>query len=492
MALSQRLNVRQSQSLVMTPQLQEAIRLLGLSHLELAEYVDREVQDNPLLEHDHEAAERTPAAPGERDAERTAGVAGDQPAPGGAPGPEEANGSMYPEQAGGAGLGAEWPGRASRTGAPAAAPDAVPDTAAGDISLRDHLYQQLGIECPDPVSRLVGAHLIEMLDDNGYIADDPCEITTLLGCSPGDVDAVLARLQGFDPPGVFARSLAECLSLQLRERNLLDQAMRRLLDNLDLLARRDLAKLRRCCGVDDARLAEMVREIRALDPKPGSRFGAVHAQPLVPDILMHPEPDGSWRLELNPAALPKVLVNSGWMQTVAHNSMTAGDRAWLNGCRQSAHWLVRSLEQRATTILRVAREIVRRQDDFFRFGVQRLRPLVLNDIAAALDMHESTISRVTSNKYIATPRGVLELKYFFTSSVRSLSGGEDVSAAAVRDRLRRLIEDEAPDSVLSDDRLVEILRAQGIDIARRTVAKYRELMRIPSSVQRRREKTALP
>ena len=299
------------------------------------------------------------------------------------------------------------------------------------------------------------------------------------------------KLQAFDPAGVFAGSLAECLALQLGEKGLLDAAMRALLANLDLLARRDFVRLQRCCGVSGERLRDMVREIRSLDPKPGSRFESGPVVALVPDVLMHEGPGGTWHLELNPDTVPRVLVNTGMLTPAATGSLSRQDRLWLNGCRQSANWLVRALQQRATTILRVAHEIVRRQHGFLEFGVQHLRPLVLNDIAEALDLHESTISRVTGNKSIATPRGVFELKYFFTSSVGSLTGEAAYSSEAVRDRIRRLIDAEPADAVLSDDGLVRILRKQGIDIARRTVAKYRESMRIPSSIERRRDK-AMP
>ncbi len=440
----------------MTPQLTEAIRLLGLSRLELGEYVAEEVRNNPLLEYDETTA-RDGTGTSRADPDHEQARARDGP-----PLPVDSRSRAH---------GVER------------------EPAAHDACLRDHLYRQLGMEFADPVERLIGAHLIEMLDDSGYLADDPCGVARALGCSQTAVSLVLEKLQAFDPAGVFAGSLAECLALQLREKGLLDLPMQTLLANLDLLARRDFARLQRCCGVSGERLRDMVREIRSLDPKPGSRFECGPVQPLVPDVLMHEGPGGTWHLELNPDTMPRVLVNTGMLTPVVNGSLSRQDRLWLNECRQSANWLVRALQQRATTILRVAHEIVRRQHGFLEFGVQYLRPLVLNDIAEALDLHESTISRVTGNKSIATPRGVFELKYFFTSSVGSLTGEPAYSSEAVRDRIRRLIDAEPPDAVLSDDRLVRILRKQGIDIARRTVAKYREALRIPSSIERRRNKT---
>jgi RNA polymerase sigma-54 factor len=301
---------------------------------------------------------------------------------------------------------------------------------------------------------------------------------------------VLAILQSFEPSGVCARDLAECLAIQLRERDRLDPAMAMLIRHLDLVARRDFAALRKLCGVDDEDLADMLREVRALDPKPGSAFGAAVLQPVVPDVVVRAAADGSWRIELNAETLPRVLVNQSYYARVARGSK-GEDRAYLTECLQTANWLVKSLDQRAKTILKVATEIVRQQDAFLTHGVEHLRPLNLKTVAEAIAMHESTVSRVTSNKYMATPRGLFELKYFFTAAIASSEGGEAHSAEAVRHRIRTLIDAEPADEVLSDDALVKILRDGGIDIARRTVAKYREALRIPSSVQRRREKQAL-
>jgi RNA polymerase sigma-54 factor len=276
----------------------------------------------------------------------------------------------------------------------------------------------------------------------------------------------------------------------LREKDRLDPAMQALLDHLDLLAKRDLAALRRICGVDGEDMAQMIEEIKALDPKPGLVFEAQISQPITPDVLVKPHPKGGWQVELNADTLPRVLVNQHYYAKVALSATTKQDRDYLAERMQSANWLVRSLHQRATTILKVASEIVRRQDGFLLHGVQHLRPLTLRDIAEVIDMHESTVSRVTANKYMATPRGIYELKYFFTSSIASSEGGDAHSAEAVRFRIKELIDREKPEEVLSDDRIVEILDGEGVGIARRTVAKYREALRIPSSVQRRREKGA--
>jgi RNA polymerase sigma-54 factor len=358
-------------------------------------------------------------------------------------------------------------------------------------SLREHVLEQIGTDFSDRADQLIALHLLDQLDENGYLGGALEAVAELLGCALPRVEAVLMRLQQFDPPGVFARNLPECLALQLRDRNRLDPAMQALLDNLPLLAARNIPALLRICRVDAEDMAQMIAEIKSLDPRPGLAFDPPLAQPVVPDILMRAQADGGWVVELNAETLPRVLVNNKYHAKISRVARSKAERDYLSERLQAANWLVKSLHQRATTILKVAAEIVRQQDAFFRHGVQALRPLILRDIAEAIGMHESTVSRVTSNKYIATPRGLYELKYFFTSSIPAASGGDAHSAEAVRHMIRNLIDNEPPGATLSDERIVELLQREGIDIARRTVAKYREAMRIPSSVQRRREKLLL-
>ncbi len=504
MAVSQRLDLRQTQSLVMTPQLQQAIKLLQLSNIELASYIEQELERNPLLEHDERDESGTPGTEGsgpelEGAAKRETGEApdtatltgtetmqGEQDAPLDADfenvydnGPAEdwtASQSAFSQSGGSGSWDGEDPSVEQRPSEPA--------------TLRQHLLDQLNLDLRDPAERLIGVHLIEMLDDSGYLRGNINELAESLGCESAAVEAVLKKLQRFDPTGIFARSLGECLALQLADRNRLDPAMAAMLENLDLIARRDLAALGKVCGVDDEDLAEMIAEIRALNPKPAQAFDFEPAEPVVPDVLMRPGPDGNWIIELNSETLPRVLVNTHYHAMVSSRVRTKDEREYLSEQYQSANWLVRALHQRATTILKVASEVVRRQDAFFRKGVQHLRPLILRDIAEAIEMHESTVSRVTSNKYIATHRGIFELKYFFTPAIPG-HDGKTHSAESVRHRIKALIDAETKNTVLSDDSIVERLQLEGIDIARRTVAKYREGMRIPSSVQRRREK-ALP
>jgi RNA polymerase sigma-54 factor len=494
---SQRLELRQSQALVMTPQLQQAIKMLQLSNVELAEFVTAEVEQNPLLEHGERDGEDAPAAEAEPAAATASAVpplADDLPpalaADVNADATDHWIAAAGEEGDGSFDRGGEtqpWEtrggGRDDDDGS------GIEYAAARPRTLREHLIEQIGTDLPDIGDRGIAFYLLDQLDETGYLRADLAEAAERLGCPIERVERVLARLQELDPPGVFARNLAECLALQLRDRNRLDPAMQLLLDNLELLAARDITALMRICGVDADDFTDMVAEIKSLDPRPGHAFDPPLAQPVVPDIVMRTQPQGGWSVELNADTLPRVLVNNRYFARVNSAARSKIERDYLADRLQAANWLVKSLHQRATTILKVATEIVHQQDGFFRMGVQSLRPLILRDIADAIGMHESTVSRVTSNKYMATPRGLFELKYFFTSAIAASQGGESHSAEAVRFRIRSMIDSEASDDTLSDEKIVELLQTEGVDIARRTVAKYREAMRIPSSVQRRREKS---
>ena len=501
MALTQRLEIRQSHALVMTPQLMQAIKLLELSNLELTTYVEKELERNPLLEHAGEGeqvvSEPPPdPAPARQDAQsdwpedgglssndeaRTGGIADLDDVP-----PADANAAASRSNGEAAPRYSEWSGvgHGGRDGEDYNLEAYV----SAETKLADHLAEQLSLAVTDPARRMIGQYLIDLVDESGYLNGDLATVAEKLGCSDAEVVAVLSVLQGFDPPGICARNLTECLAIQLRERDRFDPAMQTLVEHLDLLARRELSSLRKICGVSEEDLADMILEIRALNPKPGLAFGSVTVQPIVPDVFVRSGPDGGYLIELNSDTLPKVLVNQEYHAEIVKSARSDKDKTYLADCLQTATWLVRALDQRAKTILKVATEIVRQQDGFFTHGVQHLRPLNLRTIADAIGMHESTVSRVTANKYMATNRGIFELKYFFTSAIPAANGGEAHSAEAVRHRIRHLINDEAPEHVLSDDTIVERLHAAGINIARRTVAKYRESMRIPSSVQRRREK----
>ena len=522
MALSQRLDLRQSQSLVMTPQLQQAIKLLQFSNNELSEFIDEELEKNPLLERDEgegsvtqEAAEDNISAYESAQALETVQSSGSdvfdeevttdtlsQTASEKLPEQnDDPNDIDYENNWSSASadrtdnsdsfstpsMGASLTNSGGNSNFDATEFN-IDETASASKTLRQHLYDQLGLDLSDPQERLIGAHLIEMVDETGYFLGDSSDIADILNCSQTQIDDTLEKLQHFEPAGVFARNLSECLRFQLRDKNRLDPAMDALLENLELLAQHKINDLKKLCNVDDEDIAEMVLEIRALDPKPGLIFELNIEQAIAPDVLLKARPDGSWLVELNPDNLPRVLINNTYYANVSKKHLPKSDKDFLNDCAQSANWLVKSLHQRATTIIKVASEIVLQQDAFFRFGVQHLKPLVLRDVAEAISMHESTISRVTNNKYISTPRGMLELKYFFTSSIASAGGGEAYSAEAVKFKIKSLIDEEVAGKILSDDKIVEILQNLGMDIARRTVAKYRDALKIPSSVQRRRQK----
>jgi RNA polymerase sigma-54 factor len=355
-------------------------------------------------------------------------------------------------------------------------------------TLHEHLHEQLSAAGLTPAGAIVAGVLIDSVDEGGYLRANLDEIAERLGCQLTLVEEVLTTIQGFDPVGVAARDLAECLAIQLKDQNRYDPAMAALLENLHLLARRELAALKKVCGVDDEDLREMIAEIRGLTPRPGAAFGGEPATPVAPDVFVREGPGGLWHVDLNSDTLPRLLVDQRYHARVSGKAKNDQEKTFVSDCLAQANWLMKSLDQRARTILKVSSEIVRQQDAFLAFGVQHLRPLNLKTVADAIGMHESTVSRVTSNKYMATPRGVFEMKFFFTSSIASSEGGEAHSAESVRHRIRQLIDAEAREvDVHSDDRIVDILKGSGIDIARRTVAKYRDAMRIPSSVERRRQ-----
>jgi RNA polymerase sigma-54 factor len=490
LALSARLEIRQGQGLVITPQLQQAIKLLQLSNLELEAFVEGELERNPLLQREEREAEPEAAAEAPAASETSTDQVSDSTAAAeldarhdeASPG-ERATGDGAAADAGGA---VDW-SRAGKGGGFDTDLDGLEGALTREKTLAEHLSDQVAVAGLAGAEAVAAQALIDSVDEGGYLRADLTEMAGRLGCPQGFLERVLAVLQGFEPTGVFARDVRECLALQLKELNRLDPAMAALLDNLDLLARRDLAALRRACGVDDEDLRDMIAELRALTPRPGAAFGSEPAPPVVPDVFVREGQGGLWNVELNSDTLPRLLVDQRYHARVCAGARTDQEKTFVSDCLASANWLLKSLDQRAKTILKVASEIVRQQDAFLAYGVEHLRPLNLKTVADAIGMHESTVSRVTSSKYVATPRGVFEMKFFFTSAIASASGGEAHSAESVRHKIRQLIDAERrEEDVHSDDRIVEILKGAGVDIARRTVAKYREALRIPSSVERRR------
>ncbi|MEM9014755.1 MAG: RNA polymerase factor sigma-54 [Pseudomonadota bacterium] len=495
MALAPKLEFRQSQQLVMTPQLQQAIKLLQFSNLELREFVEQQLEENPFLERGETPEEALADRRGEKDA-------GDE-----VPGPvdeltntdpghiadaavttdddnesrtlsasDSLDGGMQVNDWSNAGANRQFDGEDREFGS----------TIKTEISLGEHLNNQLALATRDQTLLFIGAYLIDLIDDAGYLREEIEIIAQRLGAEISDVIKAHDLIKSFDPCGVGARNMKECLRLQLKERDRLDPAMKAFIDNIELLARSDLKGLMKATESDEEDVRDMIREIRTLTPKPGYAFSSDAIQVVSPDVFVTPADDGTWHVELNNGTLPRVLVNQHYFSQISTARSSEEDKTFVNEQFANATWLSKSLDQRARTILKVASEIVRQQDSFLAYGVKHLRPLNLKVVADAIKMHESTVSRVTSNKYMATPRGLFELKYFFTASIASSKGGEAHSAEAVRHRIKELVDAETRESVLSDDKIVEILKGEGVDIARRTVAKYRETMHIPSSVQRRR------
>ncbi|WP_375598852.1 RNA polymerase factor sigma-54 [Devosia sp. Naph2] len=495
MALSPRLEFRQSQSLTLTPQLMQSIRLLQLSHLELNDFVDAELLRNPILEREEGGDDAEPAEAPEKRTEMSAYedtvTQGDRikDADQIAEGYDTSVDNVFPDAGQEHGRIAGPDRNGSFEGGEA--PD-LDQYVASRPRLSDHLEAQAHMLLRTPADRLIAQHLIDGINEAGYLVVELDAIAELLGAELADVEAVLEALQGCEPAGIFARDVAECLSIQLRERDRLDPIMQKLIENLPLLAEHNMPALLKAVGCDREDLSDMLTEIRLLDPRPGLAFDSGPVEAVVPDVFVRPGPDGGWQIELNSEVLPRVLVNRVYYATVSKKTRDTAEKTFLADCLATANWLTKSLDQRAQTITKVAAEIVRQQDGFLTHGVAHLKPMTLKMVAEAIDMHESTVSRVTSNKYMATPRGLYEMKYFFTTAIASATGGGDHSSEAVRHRIRQLIEAELANEILSDDTIAEVLRKeQGIDVARRTVAKYREGMNIPSSVIRRRQKKSL-
>ena len=508
MKFSQRLELRQSQSLIMTPQLLQAIKLLQMSAHELDAFVEAELERNPLLEVVPES-ENEPIALSEPAPDSAVGddaewdqkpldptrgdidprtesnldnVYQDDPFDGGA--------SDAPHLTSQALSATDW--SEPRKQGFDDADEGFDSFADKPQSLRDHLTAQLNLTTPDSVVRKIGETLIDMIDEAGYIRESLDDVADRIGVKQERIEVVRKLIMRFDPVGIGARDLRECLEIQLQEKNRFDPMIEIFVKHLDLLAKRDFVQLKKLCGASDDDIKDMIAEIKSLNPKPGAGFDPIRIEPAIPDVFIRKAADGSWQVELNSAIMPKILVNQIYAAKVQKSARNEIEKNFVSDALQTANWLARSLDQRAKTILKVASEIVAQQELFFHYGIEYLKPLNLRTVADAISMHESTISRVTANKYLACDRGLFEMKYFFTASIAATHRGADAhSAEAVRHRIKQMIDQESSDEILSDDVIVQRLKLSGIDIARRTVAKYRESLRIPSSVERRREKQTL-
>jgi len=469
------LSIKQSQSMVMTPQLQHAIKILQLSSVELAPYVEQQIQENPFLESpESEVVEVSEDGSSESADDNKEEYQWDD---------EQISPAIYDSDTqiySGVGKGSSSDFSESEYG--------IEQISSPEVTLREHVIDQINIAVKDPIQKIIAVYMTDMLDENGYLSGDISSISQMLKCDVKDVEDTLSILHGFEPAGVFARDIAECLSLQLKEIDRFDPVMQVFINNLELFAKRDLKGLKRACKVDEEDLLQMCEEVKSLNPRPGSSFSTENVQVLYPDIFLKRGLKGTWVIELNNEVLPKVLINRKYYSEVEKQMKNKGDKKFLSEKYSNANWLIKSLDQRANTILKVATELVTQQDEFFKKGIHFLKPLVLGDIAQQIEMHESTVSRVINGKYIATHMGIYELKYFFSSSVGSTDGQDDVSSKRIKFMIKEMIDNEQVTAVLSDAKISSILKSKGINVARRTVMKYREAMGVASSVQRRADK----
>ncbi|MDG2312987.1 MAG: RNA polymerase factor sigma-54 [Alphaproteobacteria bacterium] len=487
MTLSQNLSLKQSQLLLMTPQLQQAIKLLQLSNIEVVAYIEKEMEKNPLLKFEDKIFEDNELPVIEDEVVRENPVIHSSSVFHSKNTLNEENNEhkVFSNDH----SFEDWYSNSQGL-------DIQTDTRSPELkqsnSLRDHLYTQLNVAFTDKSKLMIGYSLIDSLDDDGYLSSTVDDISEQTGFNKNEILIVLEKCREFDPVGVFASDLADCFSMQLADRDRLDPVMKVFLENLDLMLCYDILALQSVCRVDRADIMDIISELKLLNPKPGLVFQHEITEWAIPDIIVYPNSKGGWFIELNNECLPPVVVDKKYYDELSKNNLSKKDKRFMRENLQSANWLVKSLDQRSKTILKVMTEIVKNQDDFFQFGVSHLKPLVLNDIAKSIKVHESTVSRVTSNKYVMTPRGVFELKYFFTNSISSIDPKKVHSSESVRTKIKELIESETISTILSDDRIVEILKLEGINIARRTVAKYRASLHIASSTQRRRKKLAQP
>lgn len=509
MALTPRLDIRQSQSLVLTPQLQQAIKMLQLSSIELAEFVADEIAQNPLLEYGEKSDGNEEARtaenkenPGQADEpqiktaddflQEAAPVTTESDAPLDTDyaglyddNSQSDNMGTLPEQ----NLGLNGSNMITGGAGSFDYSDVAMDQKQSDtVSLKSHLEEQLLLLQAAPYEKIIMQYLIGLMDETGYINEETTLIAERCGCTIDDVDRIFEIAQTMEPLGVFARSLSECLKIQQVQADRYDPAMEIFLDNLEMLGERKFSELRKLCSVSKEDFLDMVEEIKSLNPKPGLEYGEEIVFTVVPDVYVRTTPKGKWFVELNNDSLPKVLINNRYLKEVGAQATKKEDKDYIDECTSKANWLVRALDQRANTILKVSSELVKLQKKFLEEGIQYLVPINLKTIAEAIEMHESTVSRVTANKYISTPRGIFEMKFFFTTAIGSLDSDNQHSSRSIKYKIKQLIDDEDPKKILSDDKIVEMIRGEDIDIARRTVAKYRESLEIPSSIIRRRMK----
>ena len=472
MGLTQGLHQKQTTSLVLTPQLRQAIHLLSLNNLELQDHLQQEILENPLLEMASQEEAPPPHENPDLGEEEWASPT------------SQAHENLWSNDS----QSDRWTGSGAsgRSSGSFEGEESALRVSAHPISLQAHLMSQIHTCIVDPEEKIMAAHLLADLDEAGYVTTSLDVLATRLGCAETRLEKTLLTLQKFDPAGVFARHLCECLSLQLKDQGVWTPSLENLLSHLPLFAEGKMEAFFKKTGLTREEITQGLSLLRCLDPKPGLAFARESAETVVPDLYV--TWDGltqGWEVRFNEATLPKVLLDTGYYAKVS----SAGEKdiqVYLKERMAAANWLVKALDQRAQTILRVATTLVATQSAFLRLGLAHLQPLTLREVAASLELHESTISRVIQNKYLQTPRGVFEMKMFFSNAVMGMSEEEQHSATSVRHLLSTLVQEEDPGDPYSDDQLVQKMAERGVDVARRTISKYRRILKIPSSYERRR------
>lgn len=487
MGLEAKLVQKMGQSLLMTPQLQQAIKLLQLGRLEYKEAIERELLENPVLEEVRDESEYStlPSPEPEPTGPAVLPAASDN-----SDSNESQSASTEPK--------ADWDDYADTftdyQGSASAKStidyeDRQPPEVVATLneSLEQHLLQQARLHDFSSSEKTIAQHLIGNLDRDGYLESTHEEIAELCGCTTEDVVAVADTIRFFDPPGVCARNLQECLLTQLEARGLGDRLEARILvKHLEKLEKRRFEAIAKEEGVSLEQVAAAINSIRNLEPRPGRPFSDETTRYVIPDVYVH-KVGGEWVVTLNEEGVPRLRVNphyTSFLKNKEHENSSAANNSYITERLRAANWLLKSIHQRQQTILRVTETIMKVQKDFLEHGIDKLKPLVLKEIADQIGMHESTVSRVTTEKYVHTPRGVFELKFFFTSGIKT-AGGSDISSSSVKERIKTIIAAESPSNPISDQQIADMLKAEKIDIARRTVAKYREMLGIPSSSQRK-------
>ena len=476
MQISQNLKLKQSQSLVMTPQLQQAIKLLQLTNLELTDLVEKELEENPFLENQSSEEEKTVSD----DEDITKNI--DDSFNNGDSISDEPYNHDYENR---------WDndtnvGNSKNHSEDYNDPGTIIERTQSDkISLKTILFNQAQLEFNDSEEKEMAEILIDYIDPSGLFKEDIMEISSFSGFPLERIENVLRRMQTFEPSGVFARNLKECLIIQLKNIDSHNKTNQIIVDNLELLGNGNLKGLQKITGLSDENLKTEIKLIRSLNPKPGTIYDEGGHNIAQPDVIVTKDKD-EWNVELNNSTLPKVCVNDSYVKEIEKLECKDSDKKYINESLNSARWLIKAIEQRNITTLKISSEIISQQKDFFEKGKKFLKPMILKDVAKKINMHESTVSRVTSEKLMMTPIGIFEMKIFFSASINSINSGESHSAESVRESLRKIISDEPCESPLSDEMLVSRLKGEGINLARRTVAKYRELLNIPASSVRRK------